>query len=187
MKLMEFFNEARSLGADRNDPLLSIVKNLTDEKAHLVELRRQTQGYLMPVTTKGGKTSIISDPDLSEDVADLAAQIEASKARIADLEERIADVDKITARHHIERPLLREMRRELNEAQTGIVRYRKRASATLGHLLLINGFEEEDAKEHRDYIKAVADFEKRKQQLEPKIQNLDSALAEIQAVISNGN
>lgn len=183
MKLEQFFNEAHSLGADRTDPLLSIVKNLNDEKAHLVELRRQTQGYLMPVATKGGKTAIVSDPDLSEDVADLADQIEVSKARIADLEEIIADVDEITAKYGIERPLLRELRYQLGSTKNGIIRAKEKVAGTLGHVLSFKVHDEEQAKQHPKYLEAVRIYESRKAHGEPQIERLEAALAELSAVI----
>lgn len=51
MKLMEFFSQAQSLGADQNDPLLSIVKNMHAEQARLKSLRSETQSYLIPQKT----------------------------------------------------------------------------------------------------------------------------------------
>lgn len=183
MKLEQFFNEAHSLGADRKDPLLSIVKNLNDERAHLVELRRQTQGYLMPVATKGGKTAIVSDPDLSEDVADLADQIEASKARIADLEGCIDDVDGITTKYGIERPLLRELRYELGSTKNGIIRAKEKVAGTLGHVLSFKVADEEQAKQHPEYLKAVHEYEVRKERLTPTIERLEACIAELSEAI----
>lgn len=182
MKLMEFFNQARELGADRNDPLLSIVKNLKEERMHLVELRRRSQGFLIPITTKG-KTVMAADPDLSEDVADLAKEIETSKARIAELEDRITLVDDICAKYSIQRPLLRELRYELGSAKKSITRSKEKVGGTLGHVLSYENHDETEAKQHPKYLEAVREYESRKQKLEPKIQMLETALADLSVVI----
>jgi len=182
MKLVEFY--ALASGADRNDPLMSIVKNLKDEKERLVELRRQSQGFLIPITSKG-KTTIAADPDLSEDVADLAAQVESCKARIADSEDMISDVDEIYERYSIERPLLRELRHELGVTKNGIIRAKEKVAGTLGHVLSFekNFHDEERAKQHPKYLKAVKEYETRKAHGEPKIERLEAVLAELQAVL----
>lgn len=181
MKLMEFFNQARELGADKNDPLMLIVADLNKAKEHLGELRNQSQKYLT-TGMKAGKPVALIDPDFVVEAEATAKEIELCRIRITELEGKIAKVDEVCSKNHIQRPLLKALRRELNESQTAIIRYRKRVSATLGHLLLVKGLEEEEAKEHPEYIGAVGDFEKRKQQLEPKIQQCAVAIAELEVI-----
>ena len=179
MKFLEFY--AQASGADRSDPLLSIVKNLNDEKARLVELRRQTQGYLIPISVKG-KTSIVADPDLAEETATLAAQIESSKARIADLEERIVTVDEICAKYGIERPVMRDLQRQVGFAKSSIIRAKAKAAGVLGHVLSFKCQDEEQAKLHPLYLRAVKEYEARKS-AEPHIAKLEKCLAELRTVL----
>ena len=179
MKLLEFY--AHASGADKNDPLLSIVKNLNDEKTHLVELRRQTQGYLIPISVKG-KTSIVADPDLAEETATLAAQIESSKSRIADQEERIVTVDEICAKYGIERPVLRELQHQAGFAKSSITRAKAKAAGVLGHVLSFKIQDEEAAKLHPLYLRAVKELAARESAL-PHIAKLEKCLAELRTVL----
>jgi chromosome segregation ATPase len=181
MKLMEFFNQARELGADKNDPLMSIVADLNKAKEHLDELRNQSQKYLT-TGMKAGKPVALIDPVFVGEAEATAKEIESCKTRITELEGKIAKVDEVCSKNHIHRPLLKALRRELNESQTSIVKYRKKISAELGNLLLIKGLEEEEAKKHPDYRQAVANFETRKRQLEPKIQQYAAAIAELEVI-----
>jgi hypothetical protein len=179
MKLMEFFNQAS--GTDKNDPLMSIVAKLNDEKLRRIELRRQSQGYLMPIT-KNGKTSFQADPEYIDIVEDIAAEIVECDAKIAELEERIVAVDEICAKYRIQRPLLMEMRREIGYMRNSITKAKEKAAGVLGHVL---SFEIADivlAQQHPKYLKAVREHEARLAK-EPEIARLEAAVAELSGAI----
>ncbi len=179
MKLEEFFFNPGEI--KKADPLLDIVKNLNNKRARLVELRRQSQGYLVP-STKSGKTAMIIDPDMMSEAEDIAKEIESTRKDIADLEHKIEAVDVIISKYGIERPVLREMVGEVNAMQNSLLKSKAVTVGTLGQMMIALG-DEDAAREHPKYLKAVEDHNRKLAKMEPSIAKLEKAIAEFKAVV----
>jgi chromosome segregation ATPase len=175
MKLVEFYNTE---SADKNDPLLLIVKDMQTEQTRLQELRKQTQNYLIPV-----KGKVAFDPDCQAEVETLASEIESSKNHISSLQEKINKVDEILAKNQIERPLLNEMRKGIGAGQRSIEAASEKVAGVLGHTLTYEIHDEAQTKKHPKYLKAVAEYQNKKATIEPKIAKLEQVLSELEAVL----
>lgn len=178
MKLMEFFSQAQSLGADQNDPLLSIVKTMHSEQARLKSLRSETQAYLIPQKNKP-----VFDPDCQAEVEALAADIEKCKTNIIRHQEKINKIDAIMAKYQIERPLLKEIRSNIGHGKRSIEMGERKVSGILGDLLISKVKNEEEAKNHPKYLKAVKEYAERKSDIETQLTRFGKALSELEAVM----
>ena len=181
MKLVQFFNEAQSLGADRRDPLLSIVVNLMAEETNLKNLKGKTKDFLVPGPKSKGFMPVF-DPDASSEVEALAASIEDSKTKIGDTLEKINKVDAILHKYQIERPLLKEIRVGIGSGKKSIEDAKTKAAGVLGHVLSFKVQDEEQARKHPQYLQALRELDARRS-AEPHIKKLEECLAELQAVL----
>jgi ParB-like chromosome segregation protein Spo0J len=179
MKLEEFFN--RPGETKKNDPLLDLVKNLNNKRARLVELRRQSQGYLIP-NTKAGKTAMVIDPDMMDEAETVAKEIDITRKDIADLEHKIKAVDAIISKYSIERPVLREMVGEVNAMRNSLLKSKAATVGTLGQMMIALG-DEDAAREHPKYLKALEDHNRKLAKTEPRIAKWEAAIVEFKAVL----
>lgn len=185
MKLFELYNGLPKSG--HNDPLMALCASWESEQTKLKGLRAGTAAMLIPATVKGKGFVAAIDPDCQAEAESLAAKIEGTKGAIRELEGRIDKVDEIASRYGIQRPLLREMQRDIGSMKHSIEGAKVKVPATLGHVLSFKACDEAAAKEHPDYLKVVKEYETRKATLEPKIEALEKAAKEIAEVLNGLN